>query len=130
MNACKDHMIAFKASRHAQTLMAHLSVLVTTGIQVTERQTASQQVRIFSSSIHQSFKWRSVWISWFLPTWANHQWFRNKSNKWKQKGFNYRWWYFWCKLSNRRKTAIGLLGECPRYRGTQREYSSKPLPWL
>ena len=32
MNACKDHMIAFKASRHAQTLMAHLSVLVTTGI--------------------------------------------------------------------------------------------------
>ena len=47
MNAYRDRMTAFKASRHAQTLMAHLSVLVTTGTQVTERQTASQQVRIF-----------------------------------------------------------------------------------
>ena len=56
-------MTAFKASRLVQTLMAHLSVLVTTGTQVTERHTASQQVRIFSSSIPQSFKWRSVWIS-------------------------------------------------------------------
>ena len=40
-------MTAFKASRLVQTLMAHLSVLVTTGTQVTERHTASQQVRIF-----------------------------------------------------------------------------------
>ena len=37
-------MIAFKASRYAQTLMARLSVLVTTGTQVTERHTAIQQV--------------------------------------------------------------------------------------
>ena len=47
MNAHKDHMTAFKASRHVQTLMARLSVLVTTGTQVTERHTASHQVGFF-----------------------------------------------------------------------------------
>ena len=31
MSAYKDHMIAFKASRLVQILMARLSVLVTTG---------------------------------------------------------------------------------------------------
>ena len=51
MSAYKDYMIAFKASRPAQTLMAHLSVLVTTGTQVTERHTASQKVRMFSSLV-------------------------------------------------------------------------------
>ena len=56
-------MIAIKASRHAQTLMARLSVLVTTGTQVTERHTVIQQVRMSSSSIQWSCKWRSVWIS-------------------------------------------------------------------
>ena len=63
MSAYRDQMIAFKASRHAQTLMARLSVLVTTGTQVTERHTVIQQVRMCSSSIHRSYKWRSVWIS-------------------------------------------------------------------
>ena len=60
MSAYRDQMIAFKASRHAQTLMGRLSVLVTTGTQVTERHTAMQQVRISSSSIQWSCKWRSV----------------------------------------------------------------------
>ena len=63
MSAYRGQMIAFKASRHAQTLMARLSVLVTTGTQVAERHTVIQQVRMSSSSIQWSCKWRSVWIS-------------------------------------------------------------------
>ena len=44
-------MTAFKASRLVQILMARIIVLVTTGTQVTERHTASQKVRMFSSLV-------------------------------------------------------------------------------
>ena len=48
MSAPRDHMTVFKASRHAQILMALSTVVVPKDIWATARHSASLKARIFS----------------------------------------------------------------------------------